>query len=49
MGELAQSLSQGERIDIAYLIDLNSWNGNEELQLKIKDFKKSNRLGNAFK
>lgn len=28
----------GERIDLVYKIDLNSWNGNEKLQLKIRDF-----------
>lgn len=39
MGELAQTLSVGDKIDIAYSIDENTWNGNTKLQLKVKDLK----------
>ncbi|HUQ85102.1 MAG TPA: single-stranded-DNA-specific exonuclease RecJ [Candidatus Limnocylindrales bacterium] len=39
MGELAENLKQNNKIDIAYTIDENSWNGNIKLQLKIKDIK----------
>lgn len=31
----------GDREDIAYVIELNQWNNNRRLQLKVKDFKKS--------
>lgn len=37
MGELYGKLQPGESIDIAYSIDLDTWNGNKRLQLKIKD------------
>lgn len=39
MGEKAKELKAGDRIDIAYNIDENTWNGNTKLQLKIKDIK----------
>ncbi|HVF69549.1 MAG TPA: single-stranded-DNA-specific exonuclease RecJ, partial [Xanthomonadales bacterium] len=39
MGELALKLKPGSKIDIAYSIDENVWNGNTKLQLKIKDLK----------
>lgn len=37
MGELGRSLNRGDKIDLAYTIDENTWNGNTKLQLKIKD------------
>lgn len=36
-GNLAQKLSAGNKIDIAYSLEANVWNGNKSLQLKIKD------------
>ncbi|HUD44611.1 MAG TPA: DHH family phosphoesterase [Patescibacteria group bacterium] len=37
MGHLAESLKIGDIIDIAYTLDENKWNGNVNLQLKVKD------------
>lgn len=37
LGELAQSLKPGSKIDIAYVVDENEWNGQKTLQLKIRD------------
>ncbi len=37
MGEYAQKLNPGQKIDIAYTIDENEWNGRKSLQLKIRD------------
>lgn len=42
MGELAQDLTIGDTINIAYTIDENKWNGNISLQLKLKDLQKIN-------
>lgn len=39
MGEYAQTLKPGQKIDIAYVIDENEWNGRKTLQLKIRDIK----------
>lgn len=36
-GNLFTQLKPGNPIDIAYTIDMNVWNGNRKLQLKIKD------------
>jgi len=37
MGEKAADLKIGDKIDIAYTIDKNVWNGSSKLQLKAKD------------
>lgn len=39
MSEFADSIKIGDKIDIAYTIDSNTWNGNTNLQIKIKDIK----------
>jgi len=39
MGEMADEISVGDRIDVAYTIDVNTWNGNSKLQLKLRDIK----------
>lgn len=37
MGELATQHSPKDKIDIVYSIDVNEWNGNRDIQLKIRD------------
>jgi single-stranded-DNA-specific exonuclease len=37
MGELESSLKNGQQIDLAYSLEINEFNGNEKLQLKVKD------------
>jgi len=37
MGELGTTLKSGGKIDIAYALDENTWNGETKLQLKIRD------------
>lgn len=37
MGALAEELTAGDKIDVAYVLDENTWNGNTKLQLKIRD------------
>ncbi|KKW09792.1 MAG: Single-stranded-DNA-specific exonuclease RecJ, partial [Microgenomates group bacterium GW2011_GWC1_49_7] len=39
MGKTYPKLPKGTRIDIAYTIDMNVWNGNRKLQLKVKDIR----------
>jgi single-stranded-DNA-specific exonuclease len=34
-------LKIGDKIDIVYELGFNEWNGNRELQIKLKDLKKS--------
>jgi single-stranded-DNA-specific exonuclease len=36
-GEYAEKLVPGQKIDLACTIDVNEWNGNRELQLKVED------------
>lgn len=43
LGRLAQQLPSGLTVDIAFNLDVNSWQGNEDIQLIIKDIKKSER------
>jgi single-stranded-DNA-specific exonuclease len=38
-GNLLVSLKPGTLVDVVYTIDKNVWNGNETLQLKVKDIK----------
>lgn len=39
MGEYIHQLKVGSTVDIVYNVDVNEWNGNRELQLKIVDLK----------
>ena len=39
LGKLFSQLSSGKTIDIVYNLTVNDWNGNQGLQLKIKDIK----------
>lgn len=39
MGELANTLKSGQMIDMAYNLEIDTYNGNEKLQLKVKDIK----------
>ena len=46
MGEMSEKISIGDTIDIVYTIEQDEWNGNNRLQLKIKDIKISTNLDN---
>lgn len=37
MAELADTVTPGTLVDVAYAIDMNEWNGKRTLQLKVKD------------
>lgn len=37
MGDLATNLKSGQTIDLAYNLELDTYNGNDKLQLKVKD------------
>ncbi|MBI5448880.1 single-stranded-DNA-specific exonuclease RecJ [Candidatus Gottesmanbacteria bacterium] len=39
LGELYGKFTPDKPVDIAYSIDMNTWNGNRKLQLKIKDIR----------
>lgn len=40
-GEWCQKLKVGDKIDVVFEVDVNEWNGNRELQMKIIDLKLS--------
>jgi single-stranded-DNA-specific exonuclease len=42
MGKLFDKFSAGDKIDVAYNLDLNQWSGNQNLELKLIDIKESN-------
>ncbi|MEK7543434.1 MAG: single-stranded-DNA-specific exonuclease RecJ [Patescibacteria group bacterium] len=37
LGSLFGQLQSGQSVDLAYTIDMNTWNGSSKLQLKVKD------------
>lgn len=41
MAEACNDIDVGDKIDMVFEVDVNEWNGNRELQLKMVDFKKS--------
>jgi single-stranded-DNA-specific exonuclease len=41
MGDMAKEFTIGDKIDVAYSLDENTWNGETKLQLKVKDIIKS--------
>lgn len=38
-GHLSDKLNKGDKVDIIFEVDINEWNGNRELQMKIIDVK----------
>ena len=42
MGDLGTRLKPGDKIDVSYALDENTWNGETKLQLKVKDIKNYN-------
>ncbi|MFA6410609.1 MAG: single-stranded-DNA-specific exonuclease RecJ [Candidatus Buchananbacteria bacterium] len=38
-GNWCEKLKKGDRVDLVFEVDINEWNGNRELQLKIVDLK----------
>lgn len=41
MGERAGEIKIGDEIEVAYIVDENEWNGRRNLQLKLKDIRRS--------
>lgn len=41
MGDSYAEVTSGGTFDIAYMLDMNFWNGNSKLQLKVRDIRKS--------
>ncbi|MBI2410727.1 MAG: single-stranded-DNA-specific exonuclease RecJ [Candidatus Kerfeldbacteria bacterium] len=41
LGEYAEQLKSGDHVDIVYTVGVNEWNGNREIQLVLKDLRKS--------
>jgi len=41
LGELYGKIKQGMTVDVAYTIDMNTWNGNSTLQIKLRDLRPS--------
>jgi single-stranded-DNA-specific exonuclease len=41
LGHLAPHLQRQRRIDLAYTLEVNEWNGERKLQLNIKDFRRA--------
>lgn len=41
-GHWCDKLSEGDKVDMVFEVDVNEWNGNRELQLKIVDLKLTN-------
>lgn len=39
MGDLSKEIKIGDSIDLAYVLSLDTWNGNKKLQLKVRDIK----------
>jgi single-stranded-DNA-specific exonuclease len=37
MGEWYGKIKQGMTVDVAYTIDMNQWDGNSTLQIKLRD------------
>ena len=38
-GEWFERLSPGSRVDVAYHLEINEWNGNIKLQLNVQDLR----------
>lgn len=41
LGEWCNTLKRGDKVDMVFEVDVNEWNGNRELQMKIVDLKMS--------
>ena len=41
MGELADEIGEGDSVDIAFSMEINEFNGTKNLQLMLKDVRKS--------
>jgi single-stranded-DNA-specific exonuclease len=40
LGEKAEEITLGDKIEIAFSVTLNEWNGNKKIEVKIKDIRK---------